>query len=1336
VFEDYQICPYTGLRSFTEEESIYFKGREEHIQQATALLESNKFLMLTGASGDGKSSLVFAGIIPFAKAGFLKSKYSNWSVVSFRPERTPLKNLSISLSKELAIPNIETVESELSHGFSALVDLYKSSKRYLDESANEWTSANDSEKAAIKREATNLIILADQFEEFFTNPENYHRGVPSVESGLTINLLLETAKIALEENLPIYIVFTMRSDYIGQCAAFRGLPEEIGFSQFFVPRLNRAQIQQVIEEPATLSGNTISRRLTERLILDITEDVDQLPILQHALSQIWSKASNGSEEMDLVHYAMVGGMSPAELPPEDIAKFEKWFSVLSKKIRACYKRPSLHNVIDTHANKLLVFSQDYYLEKTGSHIDEDTANLIIRAAFTCLTKIDQGRAVRNRMTLKEIKQVIGQPGIDINTISVVLDQFREPGNTFFRPFISDDEQDRKPLKDDDVLDITHESLIRNWAVLDSWAQEEYNHYTTHQDFYQQVERWMDHDKSRGFLLPIGPLTYFENWFTELNPNAFWVNRYLNKNDDQKSTLEKANEIINNSKEYLKRSAAKHTVTRIVMRYGPKKIAAVIALLALVLFSSFYVVEMMSRQNEAVMRKIASDALELFKNENTSMLNKQTYVLFQERLNPGMFETILGKLDNDHERAKVATGVAIEITTNDRFSHLPLNKRAITYADSTLTRFLSQPIPDKKDLLTTLIDFIDITEYANHHLADPDLANMLTNKAKDLGQLVLDIVINGEGVNWNPKEVNEAIELSLNHKAFSTEELKILTNALSPFEGKPLSIVNSLYPKSKLIFTGANQDQLAYNGLYQELAYLYAAQGNVTLALQSVDTLHAYHSNYNNYSTDGYTVAGYFVKYGHWDALTKYAELYSSTRNHTAYKFYENVLDRSGKMSYYLWWRFNSIFSAFIDKWHNPILEYQDLPTTLRLFDLYESAISSEPIHSNEYNFAMAQLYKRKGVILAAWKEGKNILDDNKDVSTAFETSLNYYSNTSPTFLNEEVKLTYSQFSRRELFKYPDYAELQSVYEPRFTGLGYNNTAAFFNWICSSGKFYTFYNEVDELEQIIYWLKNNDLNVALLSSSALPLDLSILNLCDSLLSNHPKGELLNKNLLYLMLANKHFELGNMSKGIETAQKIDNSSLSSLATDPNGFVRDVAFQPVCEIFSHLVINNEIDLANSLLNDIKNKKNRAGVFGYASKNLALTDKKELSRIYLDSALNIINNLRAVGGSTYRKNIAHAISLQGEENSKVKALSFTKNMGDDFIRHLSNGLITRGIISSGNYYPAYSDFPKFISPDTKLYYINHILHEKVRAQNDEDWKAYHYNYNWFFNMVGHTQN
>ncbi|MBK6635562.1 MAG: hypothetical protein IPG38_15835 [Chitinophagaceae bacterium] len=382
-----------------------------------------------------------------------------------------------------------------------------------------WQIADDAGKAALKREAANLIILIDQFEEFFTNPENYHRGVPSGDANLVLNLLLETARIALDEDLPVYIVFTMRSDYIGQCASFRGLPEYIGFSQFFVPRLNRTQLQQVIEEPAILSGNRITRRLTERLIHDLTEGVDQLPILQHALNQVWHAADRGNEEMDLVHYAMVGGMPVDELPDEQVARFTNWFEGLSPVIKACYHEPNLQNVLDSHTNKLYEQAAGYYKQKTGKAISDEDAKAVIKTAFICLTKIDQSRAVRNRMTLKEITNILGRPEFGTVEVGAVLDIFREPGNTFVRPFITDDPESRV-LLDDDVLDITHESLIRNWEYLGQWAKEEFDNYTVSLDFEQQLNRWVKSGNSNGFLLSIGPLTYFENWFNAAKPNAY------------------------------------------------------------------------------------------------------------------------------------------------------------------------------------------------------------------------------------------------------------------------------------------------------------------------------------------------------------------------------------------------------------------------------------------------------------------------------------------------------------------------------------------------------------------------------------------------------------------------------------------------------------------------------------------------------------------------------------------------------------------------------------------------------------------------------------------------
>ncbi|NJN42654.1 MAG: hypothetical protein HC811_10905, partial [Flammeovirgaceae bacterium] len=123
MIENTNICPYTGLRSFTEDESLYFKGRDIQIDQISSLLEKNKFLMVTGASGEGKSSLIYAGLVPNARAGFFKAKYSNWVIADFRPERSPVKNMAKALALKLGHSEA-TVETELRRGFSSLVDLY------------------------------------------------------------------------------------------------------------------------------------------------------------------------------------------------------------------------------------------------------------------------------------------------------------------------------------------------------------------------------------------------------------------------------------------------------------------------------------------------------------------------------------------------------------------------------------------------------------------------------------------------------------------------------------------------------------------------------------------------------------------------------------------------------------------------------------------------------------------------------------------------------------------------------------------------------------------------------------------------------------------------------------------------------------------------------------------------------------------------------------------------------------------------------------------------------------------------------------------------------------
>jgi len=274
------ICPYPGLRPFTEEESIFFKGRDLHIRQIVKLLEENKMAFITGASGDGKSSMVYAGVVPYIRAGFFKADFNSWIIADFKPQRNPLASLAEALATQMNA-DYEDCLAELGNGFSSVIDFYKKLGFYAKD----------------PNEGKNLLIIADQFEEVFTNSDNFNDGQPSEESYTAINLLLETVRISVTENLPVYVIFTMRSDFISQCTVFKNLPEFIAYSQFFVPQLKRNEICQVIEEPATLAGGKVSDRLREVIVNNLNNGFDQLPVLQHALNLLWKMADNGKKRV-------------------------------------------------------------------------------------------------------------------------------------------------------------------------------------------------------------------------------------------------------------------------------------------------------------------------------------------------------------------------------------------------------------------------------------------------------------------------------------------------------------------------------------------------------------------------------------------------------------------------------------------------------------------------------------------------------------------------------------------------------------------------------------------------------------------------------------------------------------------------------------------------------------------------------------------------------------------------------------------------------------------------------------------------------------------------------
>ncbi|SRR5579871_1297892 len=1337
MFETFQICPYTGLRSFTEEESLYFKGREDDINRATEQLQRNKFLMLTGASGDGKSSLIYAGIIPNARSGFLKSKYSSWCVADFRPERSPFQNLCKSVSKQLDINNSGTVQAELNHGFSALVDLYKSSKRFIDTNSFAWQHADDASKATLRRQSANLIILVDQFEEFFTNPENYKNGVPSKDSNLVLNILLETARISLEEDLPIYIVFTMRSDYIGQCAAFRGLPEYIGFSQFFVPRLNRTQLQQVIEEPATLSGNRITRRLTERLIHDITEGTDQLPILQHALSQIWVAANMGNDEMDLLHYAMVGGMAPNELPDEQLSEFNVWFSALPAEIQEYYHTPNLQNVLDTHTNKLYGEAANYYADKTGKKISAENARLIIRNTFSCLTKIDESRAVRNRMTLEEITNILGMPEFDTKIVGEVLNTFREPGNTFIRPFILEENVESQKLQPSQVLDITHESLIRNWQHLGEWAKEEFESYSVFIDFGRQLDRWVKSGKSNAFLLSIGPLTYFENWYKKAKPNEWWIARYLPGDTDNKIKLEKAKEILEDSKEFLARSARKHVVARTLIHYGAKRIAIVLGIIALVTLTSFIARDYFRKQNAYVIHSIHQQTLSLAGNPKTDGANKAFLICEELKLGNISIDELVQSVKDSLQKIDLLGNVASQLVIQGKDEPKKEIFRCLSVIDS-LFASLNVPLNDPvrlSNMLSEMNNYRVDLELAYYYNPDSLINKWRKNNVARSASLVLKVA-NAQPAGFDDiQNFNLALENAINYLAFSGDDIKNLLSILSPFEnGLKTDWLKTNFYIDKLLERGFLGYGFKFNGLYQELAYLYAAAGNSEKALQCMDSLLRY--SQNNYTGDyaagadnaANIVAVYFSN-NKTEKLDDFVNGYCLRKKISPEEFYARLIGRTlpgisiaSNLNLY-WWA---------KRKNNLNLKFNSREQLSSYYNKHREIIRSTVKDNDERNFLLALSFKNEGIEKALNKEQS--AKGESTTSQLFDQAFNYYRQVSTAYLSRPIQMVGSGGGsdeivepRKALFIYPD-LKIRFTPDEARTFFYFSFTDVFLQYVMNNKLFDELYPGSEELKNFSDWFNDyNSKNFAPFGFLGKKYHYEVLEKLSENINKNVASQNLDFNLLYLYLGLDAQQAGDSAAMLQFYDKIQLQKLFNIFQfkEYAGQINDQSFRLVAFAIEGLTKYGHFDLAYNFIKIFKNPINRASLYSFVANDLQKKKVKgDIIASLIDSAkkqVSLVTNVTE--GQPEKQLLADALILQSPSQNGSEALHLIKNIPEKSEAARS---ICRSYAFAGEMYQAVKNIPSLISSTDQALFYWYILrgYAERNDQSMKDWVEYDNNY------------
>ncbi len=446
------VNPFPGLRPFEPDEDYLFFGREKQTDELLRRLRTTRFLSVLGHSGSGKSSLVRSGLIPSLHGGAMTRAGSRWRVAIMRPGQDPMGNLAAALTAPEALGagddeglTRSLLETTLRASRLGLVECVRQSQ----------IGATD-----------NVLVLVDQFEEIF----RYKRS-RSTDGGDEAAAFVKLLLAARESEIPIYIAITMRSDFIGDCMEFSTLPEVVNEGIYLVPRMTREELRYAITGPVAVGGATIAPRLVSRLLNDVGDDPDQLPILQHALMRTWERWRSfhyRGEALDLSHYEAIGTLSDA---------------------------------LSRHA------------EEAFAELDE-RGRFIAEKMFKALTdKASDPRGVRRPAPVSEVR-ALAQASLD--EITRVTESFRRQGRSFLMPPAA------VTLDDNSILDISHESLMRVWERLSQWADEEAHAGQLYINLAQAAQR---HEEGKAALWRDPELQFALTWREKENPTAEWAERY-------------------------------------------------------------------------------------------------------------------------------------------------------------------------------------------------------------------------------------------------------------------------------------------------------------------------------------------------------------------------------------------------------------------------------------------------------------------------------------------------------------------------------------------------------------------------------------------------------------------------------------------------------------------------------------------------------------------------------------------------------------------------------------------------------------------------------------------
>jgi DNA-binding SARP family transcriptional activator/WD40 repeat protein len=272
-------CPYMGLLPFGTDDDRLFFGRDDVVATLLERVARDRFVVVVGASGSGKSSLLRAGFVArLGKDG--ASETHAWLPVVCTPTARPLAELAARVAP-LCGHRATELARDLVHDARALDVALR-------------------EALASRAEQTRVALVIDQLEQLFTLCDD------ELERQQYLDALLDAASTP---DARTAVVVALRADFFGHASTHKGLAAMLEARSLVLGAMSEEGLRAAIEAPAAVAGLSLEAGLADLVLRDVTGEPGGLPLLSHALVEVWARREGST--LTVNGYRASGGVSAA-----------------------------------------------------------------------------------------------------------------------------------------------------------------------------------------------------------------------------------------------------------------------------------------------------------------------------------------------------------------------------------------------------------------------------------------------------------------------------------------------------------------------------------------------------------------------------------------------------------------------------------------------------------------------------------------------------------------------------------------------------------------------------------------------------------------------------------------------------------------------------------------------------------------------------------------------------------------------------------------------------------------------------------------------------------------